>query len=166
VQTLYWGTFGLIEKDRLDSLYRKHTFTMFVGLLMFGVYCCIMIIVLINMLIAMMNNSYQIIAVIKNLLKKVLTFEHWFIYYSNLKNQADEEWKFARSKLWISYVEEGSTLPPPFSLLPSPKSIYYLFRWFYRKVFCVKALKRKQQRWLSIRVSRIFLLLFIFCCLT
>lgn len=63
MQTLYWGTFGLIEKDRLDSLYRKHTFTMFVGLLMFGVYCCIMIIVLINMLIAMMNNSYQIIAV-------------------------------------------------------------------------------------------------------
>ena len=36
---------------------------MFLGLLMFGVYCAIMIIILVNMLIAMMSNSYQIIAV-------------------------------------------------------------------------------------------------------
>jgi transient receptor potential cation channel subfamily C member 4 len=53
----------MVEKDRLDSLYRKHTFTMFIGLLMFGTYLTIMVIVLINMLIAMMNNSYQIIFV-------------------------------------------------------------------------------------------------------
>ena len=36
---------------------------MFIGLLMFGVYSSIMIIVLLNMLIAMMSNSYQYIAV-------------------------------------------------------------------------------------------------------
>jgi transient receptor potential cation channel subfamily C member 4 len=105
---------------------------MFIGLLMFGVYSSIMIIVLINMLIAMMSNSYQIIA-----------------------NQADEEWKFSRSKLWISYFEEGSTLPAPFNLVPSPKSIYYLFRWLSSKVFCVRRMKRKEQRWLSIRVIKI-----------
>jgi len=29
VQTLFWGFFGMVEKDRLDSLYRKHTFTIF-----------------------------------------------------------------------------------------------------------------------------------------
>jgi hypothetical protein len=69
IQTLFWGFFGMVEKDRLDSLYRKHTFTMFVGLTMFGTYSTIMIIVLINMLIAMMNNSYQIIVVSKILNK-------------------------------------------------------------------------------------------------
>ena len=53
----------MVEKDRLETLFIKHTFTMFIGLLMFGVYCTIMIIVLINMLIAMMSNSYEIIAV-------------------------------------------------------------------------------------------------------
>lgn len=78
LQTLYWGTFGLIEKDRLDSLYRKHTFTMFIGLLMFGVYCSIMIIVLINMLIAMMSNSYQIIAVKLNHLAIVCLIVGYF----------------------------------------------------------------------------------------
>lgn len=35
------------------------------------------------------------------------------------------EWKFARSKLWLSYFDDGKTLPPPFSLVPSPKSFFY-----------------------------------------
>lgn len=29
------------------------------------------------------------------------------------------EWKFARAKLWISYFESGSTLPPPFNIIPT-----------------------------------------------
>lgn len=33
------------------------------------------------------------------------------------------EWKFARAKLWFSYFEEGGTLPVPFNLIPSPKSV-------------------------------------------
>lgn len=61
---MYWGIFGYVEKDRFESLHRKHTFTMFIGLFIFGVYCSIVIVVLINMLVAMMNNSYQIIVVI------------------------------------------------------------------------------------------------------
>ena len=36
------------------------------------------------------------------------------------------EWKFARAKLWLSYFDEGRTLPVPFNLVPSPKSFYYL----------------------------------------
>ena len=37
------------------------------------------------------------------------------------QEKADTEWKFARSKLWISYFEEGGTLPPPFNIIPTPK---------------------------------------------
>ena len=62
MQTLFWGTFGLIDLQTFQ-IYKKHTFTMFIGLLMYGVYSSIMIIVLLNMLIAMMSNSYQYIAV-------------------------------------------------------------------------------------------------------
>jgi hypothetical protein len=53
------GLLGSHEKKlqlNLEFNYKK-------GLLMFGVYSCIMLVVLINMLIAMMNNSYQAIAV-------------------------------------------------------------------------------------------------------
>lgn len=43
-----------------------------------------------------------------------------------LQEDADVEWKFARAKLWLSYFDEGRTLPAPFNLVPSPKSFYYL----------------------------------------
>ncbi|VDM19222.1 unnamed protein product, partial [Hydatigera taeniaeformis] len=76
-----------------------------VGKLIFGTYSCIAFIVLLNMLIAMMNNSYQQI---------------W--------EQADTEWKFARSKLWISYFAEGSALAVPFNLLPGRNTFKWLFK--------------------------------------
>ncbi|KAI3383674.1 hypothetical protein SNEBB_009258 [Seison nebaliae] len=126
LQTLFWAVFGLIELQKLN-IYKQHYFTMFVGLLMFGVYNCIMNIVLLNMLIAMMSNSYQVIA-----------------------NKADLEWKFARSKLWISYFEEGATLPSPFNIIPSPKSIYYIMKWFYLQ-FSTCTQQNKKSRWQSIR---------------
>ncbi|CAF3674644.1 unnamed protein product [Adineta steineri] len=126
LQTLFWGTFGLIDLQTFQ-IYKKHTFTMFIGLLMYGVYSSIMIIVLLNMLIAMMSNSYQYIA-----------------------NSTETEWKFARAKLWTSYFEDGGTLPPPFNIIPSPKSICYACRYLYRRVFgCSKTHLRN--RWQSIK---------------
>ena len=38
------------------------------------------------------------------------------------------EWKFARTKLWISYFEAGSTLPPPFNTMPTTKSLISLIK--------------------------------------
>ena len=75
------------------------SFTRFWALLMFGSYSVINVIVLLNMLIAMMSNSYQIIS-----------------------ERADTEWKFARSHLWMSYFEDGDTVPPPFNMIPTGKS--------------------------------------------
>ena len=43
------------------------------------------------------------------------------------QERSDLEWKFARSKLWMSYFEDGSTLPPPFNIIPTPKSAMRLF---------------------------------------
>merc|ERR1719219_2637150 len=80
---------------------------------MFGSFSLINIIVLLNLLIAMMNHSYQLISV--------------------SSEKADTEWKFARSKLWISYFEEGGTVPPPFNIIPTPKSLYYICRWVYTR---------------------------------
>ncbi|CAF4402793.1 unnamed protein product [Rotaria socialis] len=126
LQTLFWGTFGLIDLQTFQ-IYKKHTFTMFIGLTMYGVYSSIMIIVLLNMLIAMMSNSYQYIA-----------------------NSTDTEWKFARAKLWTSYFEDGGTLPPPFNIIPSPKSIFYTCRYLHRRAFsCSKTQMRN--RWHSIK---------------
>ena len=51
------------------------------------------------------------------------------------QEKADTEWKFARSKLWISYFEDGGTVPPPFNIIPTPKTVYYFFRWFHNRCF-------------------------------
>ncbi|KAM6471775.1 short transient receptor potential channel 4 isoform 2-T2 [Liasis olivaceus] len=60
------------------------------------------------------------------------------------KDHADIEWKFARTKLWMSYFEEGGTLPTPFNVIPSPKSLWYLIRWLWRQL-CRKNVKKKPE---------------------
>ncbi|KAI4877491.1 hypothetical protein NFI96_015053, partial [Prochilodus magdalenae] len=117
LQSLFWSIFGLINLY-VTNVDPDHQFTEFVGATMFGTYNIISLVVLLNMLIAMMNNSYQHIA-----------------------DHADMEWKFARTKLWMSYFEEGGTLPPPFNIIPSPKSMWYLIRWIKRNIFKMTAKK-------------------------
>ncbi|XP_066514612.1 short transient receptor potential channel 5a isoform X2 [Hoplias malabaricus] len=108
LQSLFWSVFGLLNLY-VTNVKARHEFTEFVGATMFGTYNVISLVVLLNMLIAMMNNSYQLIA-----------------------DHADIEWKFARTKLWMSYFDEGGTLPPPFNIVPSPKSAWYLCLWMHR----------------------------------
>ena len=43
--------------------------------------------------------------------------------YLVLQIHQDIEWKFAVSKLYMEYINQGSTLPVPFNLIPSTKSI-------------------------------------------
>ena len=38
--------------------------------------------------------------------------------------------------MWISYFQEGSTVPPPFNVIPTPKS-------FFRYFFCQTKKKKK-----------------------
>ncbi|XP_075972311.1 transient receptor potential cation channel gamma isoform X4 [Anticarsia gemmatalis] len=122
MQTLFWAAFGLVDLDsfELDGI---KIFTRFWGMLMFGTYAVINVIVLLNLLIAMMNHSYQLIS-----------------------ERADVEWKFARSKLWISYFEEGGTAPPPFNVVPSPKSLLYAWRWLQRRMCGHARAKREHMR--------------------
>uniref|UniRef100_A0A8C5TR80 Transient receptor potential cation channel subfamily C member 5 n=1 Tax=Malurus cyaneus samueli TaxID=2593467 RepID=A0A8C5TR80_9PASS len=110
LQSLFWSVFGLLNLY-VTNVKARHEFTEFVGATMFGTYNVISLVVLLNMLIAMMNNSYQLIA-----------------------DHADIEWKFARTKLWMSYFDEGATLPPPFNIVPSPKSFWYLCKWIHKQL--------------------------------
>ncbi|GFQ96127.1 transient receptor potential-gamma protein [Trichonephila clavata] len=103
-QSLFWASFGLVELENFELTGIK-SYTRFWSLLMFGSYSVINVVVLLNLLIAMMSNSYQIIS-----------------------ERSDIEWKFARSKLWMSYFEDGSTVPPPFNIFPTPK--------LFRKTVC------------------------------
>ena len=61
-QSLFWAAFGLVELYCFD-LTAIGGFTRFWALLMFGSYSVINVIVLLNLLIAMMSNSYMAISV-------------------------------------------------------------------------------------------------------
>ncbi|KAF0029000.1 hypothetical protein F2P81_018105 [Scophthalmus maximus] len=70
LQSLFWSIFGLLNLY-VTNVKARHEFTEFVGATMFGTYNVISLVVLLNMLIAMMNNSYQLIAeVIRSLVKR------------------------------------------------------------------------------------------------
>jgi len=83
-----WATFGEFASsfNYLDNVEP-------VGLIFLAFYLFSADILLINLLIAMMNDSY-----------------------SRIQNNADKEWKFARASL-ISEYESVSAIPPPFNLI-------------------------------------------------
>lgn len=33
------------------------------------------------------------------------------------------EWKFARTKLWLNYIDNGSTLPAPLNIVPTANGL-------------------------------------------
>ena len=70
----------------------------------------------------------------------------------NFQEKADTEWKFARSKLWISYFEDGGTVPPPFNIIPTPKTVFYFFRWIWNKLFTLRRTKMTKEHMISIKV--------------
>ncbi|KAH8384760.1 hypothetical protein KR093_007794, partial [Drosophila rubida] len=103
-QSLFWASFGMMDLEDFELTGIK-SYTRFWGLLMFGSYSVINVIVLLNLLIAMMSNSY-----------------------ARIDKHSDTEWKFARTKLWMSFFEDSATLPPPFNVLPSVKWVIRVFR--------------------------------------
>ncbi|XP_041586443.1 putative short transient receptor potential channel 2-like protein isoform X1 [Vulpes lagopus] len=110
-QFLFWTMFGMEEHSVVDM--PQFLVPEFVGRVLYGIFTIVMVIVLLNMLIAMITNSFQ-----------------------KIEDDADVEWKFARSKLYLSYFREGLTLPVPFNILPSPKALFYLLRKIFRLICC------------------------------
>ncbi|CAH1795209.1 unnamed protein product [Owenia fusiformis] len=119
--SLFWAMFGLVSIDSIrihppgeppelirsgipDPASATHMVEG-VGMILFAVYHCVINIVLINMLIAMMSHSFE-----------------------DIQGDCDVEWKFARTKLWMNYMDQGSTLPVPFNMIPTPKSFWYGWR--------------------------------------
>nr|XP_057943355.1 short transient receptor potential channel 2-like [Doryrhamphus excisus] len=108
---LFWTMFGVANQDYVDMPH--FVLAEFVGRTLYGIFTLVIVIVLLNMLIAMITNSFQ-----------------------KIEDDADVEWKFARSKLYLSYFREGLTMPVPFNIIPSPKAFFYILRGIFRRVCC------------------------------
>ncbi|XP_061097492.1 short transient receptor potential channel 1-like isoform X2 [Conger conger] len=98
---LFWYIFSLAHVALfVTRVSYTETLRSLVGALIVGTYNVVVVLVLTKLLVAMLHKSFQQIA-----------------------NHEDKEWKFARAKLWLSYSDDKCTLPPPFNLLPSPKTV-------------------------------------------
>ncbi|XP_013398015.1 short transient receptor potential channel 3-like [Lingula anatina] len=124
-RNLFWATFGMgnIMAPEINDAYVNYiqfsyhkdlyALTEGVGYVLYSLYIIAVAIVLLNMLIAMMSNTFE-----------------------GVYNDSDVEWKFSRAELWMTYVKEYSALPPPFNILPTFRSIIEKIRKACRKMCC------------------------------
>ncbi|XP_072015780.1 LOW QUALITY PROTEIN: short transient receptor potential channel 4-like [Amphiura filiformis] len=121
--TLFWALFGLPDLEILDLKGVNHVFTEFIGTALYAAYHVIAIVVLLNVLIAMMSNTY-----------------------TRIEEDADIQWKFSRSKLWMSFFEGRGTVAVPFNCIPTPKTVWYIIKWFRDWMRGEKSRQKKQER--------------------
>uniref|UniRef100_A0A1I7TBT6 ANK_REP_REGION domain-containing protein n=1 Tax=Caenorhabditis tropicalis TaxID=1561998 RepID=A0A1I7TBT6_9PELO len=88
-----FSLFGLVEPDSMPPLHLVPDFAKIILKLLFGIYMMVTLIVLINLLIAMMSDTYQ-----------------------RIQAQSDKEWKFGRAIL-IRQMNKRSATPSPINML-------------------------------------------------
>ncbi|XP_067217780.1 transient receptor potential cation channel, subfamily N, member 1 [Chanodichthys erythropterus] len=91
-ELLLFALFGLTEPEKIPVVERSPPATAILVKMVFGVYLVVTIIVLVNLLIAMMSDTYQ-----------------------RIQAQSDTEWKFGRAVL-IRDMCHKSGIPSPFNL--------------------------------------------------
>ncbi|XP_070555682.1 short transient receptor potential channel 4-like [Ptychodera flava] len=94
--TLFWALFGITDMAKLRIQGANHWFTESIGKILFAAYHVIGIVVLLNILIAMMSNTF-----------------------TRIEEDADMQWKFSRSRLWLNFFDEHCTQTPPFNIFPT-----------------------------------------------
>uniref|UniRef100_UPI0037E9BE87 short transient receptor potential channel 1 n=1 Tax=Semicossyphus pulcher TaxID=241346 RepID=UPI0037E9BE87 len=145
---LFWYIFSLAHVALFVTRIKyTEELRSFVGAMIIGTYNIVVVIVLTKLLVAMLHKSFRQIA-----------------------NHEDKEWKFARAKLWLSYFDDKCTLPPPFNILPSPKTVCYLVTSM-SKWICSHTSKGKVKRqnslkeWKNLKQKRDENYQKIMCCL-
>ncbi|XP_059140992.1 short transient receptor potential channel 6-like [Physella acuta] len=93
-RTVFWAIYGRGQDTDVSLGNYNNTVTEKIGESISGLYHIIMIILLLNILVAMMTRTFDKTA-----------------------EDADIEWKFARSTLYMEYITKGRVLPVPFNIL-------------------------------------------------
>lgn len=100
-EMLFFALFGLVEPDTMPPMHLSPDFSKIIMKLVFGIYMMVTVIVLINLLIAMMSNTYQ-----------------------RIEAQSDIEWKFGRAKL-IRNMNRTLSTPSPINLILGLPIIFF-----------------------------------------
>ena len=91
-ENLFFCLFGLVQPDNLPSMERNPVWANTLVKIVFGTYLVITFIVLLNLLIAMMEHTYD-----------------------RIQEESDLEWKFGRAKLFRN-MKKTSPTPTPLNM--------------------------------------------------
>ncbi|XP_048006212.1 short transient receptor potential channel 4-like [Leguminivora glycinivorella] len=119
LKTLFWALFCLSPLESADVVLdnrnssdglplAQHTYTERIGYFCFGCFEVISVIVVLNMLIATMSNTYQ-----------------------RVINNVATEWTFGKTEMYLNYMYE-TTLPSPYNLVPTPIGVKAAAEWLFR----------------------------------
>ncbi|XP_024215389.1 short transient receptor potential channel 4 isoform X2 [Halyomorpha halys] len=116
-KTLFWGLFGMSSFDVADVIVEniddgsnngtttnEHHLTEAVGYFAFASYMILTVIVILNMLIATMSNTFQ-----------------------KVTDNLDIEWLFGRTEVYMCYIDLP-VLPPPFNVIPTTHGLVSLVK--------------------------------------
>ncbi|XP_068733231.1 short transient receptor potential channel 4-like [Montipora capricornis] len=116
LSTLFWALFGHVTFTDFETN-KNAEITEVTGMLLFAGYSLASVLVALNLLIAMLNNSYQKVA-----------------------EEKDTKWKFTRTRIWMYYISEVSPLPPPFNLIPVDKAASCI-QWLAKRCWCINKVR-------------------------
>nr|XP_021200730.2 short transient receptor potential channel 4 [Helicoverpa armigera] len=117
LNTLFWALFCMAPLESADVVLEntrdhaekahenRHSYTERIGYFCFGCFEVISVIVVLNMLIATMSNTFQ-----------------------KVNDNVDIEWTFGKTEVYIDYMLQ-TTLPSPLNLIPTAAGVGSLVEW-------------------------------------
>ncbi|KAK4880496.1 hypothetical protein RN001_008642 [Aquatica leii] len=118
LKTFFWALFCMSALESADvvienlpgetegtTIVNTHTFTETVGYIAFALFEVLTVIILLNMLIATMSNTFQ-----------------------RVNDNSDVEWTFGRTEFYLEYILQ-TTLPSPFNLIPTANGLAAVVDW-------------------------------------
>ncbi|KAJ7377783.1 hypothetical protein OS493_026350 [Desmophyllum pertusum] len=127
---MFWLLLGLVEEDKISVEDPAFTRTSTFGRIFMIAHVVCTVIVALNMLIAMMNNSFD-----------------------KIMENADVEWKFSRTQMWLEWIDKGNTIPVPFNI------VYYILNCICSN--CCGTCCCKEVRWLTTHIHTTSLFLYL-----
>lgn len=101
---IFWALFGELDRDYFRLPEKGFEILTIANLIIFGAFNIAAVLVALNMLIAILNESY-----------------------SRISETLYTSWKFLRAKMWLRWIQKKGVLPPPIN-------VFYVFRAVYRVV--------------------------------
>ena len=101
LQNMFWALFGMLDLECFLNGSDNVAYIDDIGVFLVAIYHVSVIFILMNMLIAMMTKSFD-----------------------RTSENKDAEWKFYRTELWIRFIRQDYSGPPPMNLLPDFYNIF------------------------------------------